>query len=134
MVPPRVFYKSRFMSKFLIIGLDYFGINLACALDEAGHFVMGLDHKPPVDQILGQLGTILITESISQETLCRIGARDCDLVILVSSQESETNKALIISSLNTLGASFVVVTAKKNQRAQEFIPFVVDLVSSGNWK
>ena len=40
------------MSKFLIIGLDYFGINLACVLAEAGHFVMGLDHKPPIDQSL----------------------------------------------------------------------------------
>ena len=133
MVPPRVFYKSRFMSKFLIIGLDNFGINLACALAEAGYFVMGLDHKPPVDQNLGQLGAILITESISQETLSRIGVRDFDLVILVSSQESETNRALIISSLNTLGASFVGVTAKKNQRAQKCIPFVADLVSSSNW-
>lgn len=119
------------MSKFLIIGLDYFGINLACALAEAGHFVMGLDHKQPVDQSLGQLGAILITESISQETLSRIGVRDFDLVILVSSQESETNRALIISSLNTLGVSFVVIAAKKNQRAQKFIPFVADLVSSG---
>ena len=122
------------MSKFLIIGLDYFGTNLACALAEAGHFVMGLDHKHPVDQSLGQLGAILITESISHETLSRVGVRDFDLVILVSSQESETNRALIISSLNTLGASFVMVTAKKNQRAQKFIPFVADLVSSFNWK
>jgi len=117
------------MSKFLIIGLDYFGINLACALTEADYFVMGLDHKPPVNQSLVQLGAILITESISQETLSRIGVRDFDLVILVSSQESETNRALIISSLNTLGASFVVATSKKNQREQKCIPFVADLVS-----
>ncbi|MCJ7661459.1 MAG: hypothetical protein MUO67_20095 [Anaerolineales bacterium] len=40
MVPPTLFYKGKFMSKFLIIGLDYFGINLACALAEAGHFEM----------------------------------------------------------------------------------------------
>jgi Trk K+ transport system NAD-binding subunit len=64
------------MSKFLIIGLDYFGINLAFALAEAGHFVMGLDHKPPVDQNFSKLGAILITDSISQETLSRIGVRD----------------------------------------------------------
>jgi Trk K+ transport system NAD-binding subunit len=95
---------------------------------------MGLDHEPPVDQNLGQLGAILITDSISQETLSRIGVRDFDLVILASPQESETDRALISSSLNTLGASFVVVTAKKNRRAQKFIPFMVDLVSSGDWK
>jgi Trk K+ transport system NAD-binding subunit len=122
------------MSKFLIIGLDYFGINLARSLAEAGHFVMGLDNKPPVDQNLGQLGAILITESISQETLRRIGVKDFDLVILVSSQEFKTSRALIISSLNALGASFVGVTSQKNQRAQKCIPFVADLVSSCNWK
>jgi Trk K+ transport system NAD-binding subunit len=49
MVPPTLSYLSRFMSQFLIIGLDYFGINLACALAKAGHFVMGIDHKDPVD-------------------------------------------------------------------------------------
>lgn len=117
------------MRKFLIIGLDYFGINLACALADAGHFVMGLDRKPPVEQNFGQLEAVLITESISHETLSRIGVMDFDLVILVSSQESETNRALIITSLNTLGASFVVVTAKRNHRAQKCIPYVADLVS-----
>ena len=85
----------------MIIGLDDFGINLAYALAEAGNFVIGLDHKPPVDQDLGQLGAALITETISQETLSRIGVRDFDLVILVSSQESETSRALIISSLKS---------------------------------
>lgn len=55
-------------------------------------------------------------------------------MILASPQESETNQALIISSLDKLGASFVVVTAKKNRRAQKIIPFMVDLVNSGDWK
>jgi len=55
MVSPTVFYNGRFMSKFSIIGLEYFGLNLACVLAEAGPFVMGLDQKPPADQSLGLL-------------------------------------------------------------------------------
>ncbi len=40
------------MSKFLIIGLENFSVNLASALSEAGHFVMGVDQNPVVDQDL----------------------------------------------------------------------------------
>ena len=63
------------MSKFLIIGLDYFGINLACALAEAGHFVMGLDHKPPVDRSLVQLGAQLKNAHVAGVVNRRTGAR-----------------------------------------------------------
>lgn len=96
---------------FLVIGLGRFGTSLACALAEAGHYVLGVDRARDVVQALaGRLTHVVQLDAADEEALRSLDVSQFDAAVVGMASDFESS-VLVTLLLKRLGARRIIARA-----------------------
>jgi trk system potassium uptake protein TrkA len=89
--------------KYCVIGLGYFGYNLAISLSKAGAEVLVIDnHQDKIDDISNKVTTAICMDSTDKRTLASLGLDEMDAVIVAIGGDFE-GSLLTTAHLQDLG-------------------------------
>ncbi len=96
------------LKKFCIIGLGYFGYNLALRLSEAGAEVIAIDHhQERIDEIAERVTLAVCMESKDAKALKSLNLNDMDAVIVAIGNDFN-NSILTTSHLQEMGVKNII--------------------------
>lgn len=76
--------------RYCVIGLGYFGYNLAISLSKAGAEVLAIDnHQEKIDEISSKVTSAICMDSKDKKTLASLGLEDMDAVIVAIGHDFE---------------------------------------------
>lgn len=74
--------------RYIVIGLGYFGSNLATRLTSMGHEVIGIDHRPErMDELKDSVTTVMKMDSTSINAIRSLPLNDADAVIVAIGED-----------------------------------------------
>ena len=101
--------------EFVIIGLDSFGENVALALAERGHQVLGIDRNPAVVQRLADnLQDVVAVDASDHEALSALGIEGFGTAIVAIGGDL-AQAVLVTLTLKDLGVPRVVCEAQSER-------------------
>jgi trk system potassium uptake protein len=96
------------MVKYIVIGLGYFGSNLATNLTSMGHEVIGIDnHLEWLDELKDSVTTVIKMDSTNINAIKSLPLRDTDAVIVAIGED--------------VGASILTLSVLKNLKVKRII-------------
>ena len=94
--------------KYIVIGLGYFGSNLASNLTTMGHEVIGIDnHSARLDELKDSITTVMKMDSTSINAIKSLPLNDTDAVIVTIGED--------------VGASILTLSILKNLKVKRII-------------
>jgi trk system potassium uptake protein TrkA len=101
--------------EFVIVGLDSFGENVALALAERGHQVLGIDRNPTVVQHLADnLQDVVAVDASDHEAMLALGI-DAFSTAIVAIGGDLAQAVLVTLTLKDLGVSRIVCEAQSER-------------------
>jgi trk system potassium uptake protein len=104
--------------KYCVIGLGYFGYNLAIGLSEAGAEVLAIDnHQEKIDEISEKVTHAVCMDSVDKKTLLSLGIDEMDAVIIAIGGDFESS-LLTTAYLQDMGIKKIYsrITSKVHER------------------
>ncbi len=104
--------------KFAIIGLGFFGVNLALELTEEGAEVVAVDRdEQRVEPMRDKISYVVCMDSTDERSLRRLGLKEMDAVIVAIGEDFESS-LLTTALLQELGVKRIVnrVTSPTHER------------------
>ncbi len=105
-------------SKFAVIGLGYFGLNLALRLVEEGAEVIAVDRdEQRIDHLRDKVSYVVCMDTTDMRALQRLGLRDMDAVIVAIGENFE-GSLLTTALLQEIGVKRIInrVTSPTHER------------------
>ncbi len=106
------------MTKFAVIGLGSFGLNIARSLYERGHEVLAIDKdREKIELAKSFSSQAVLMDSADKESLEAVGIKDMDIVVVSLGPEMEAS-ILTVLHLHELGIKRIVAKALTEDHAK----------------
>lgn len=113
---------------FLVVGLGYFGAEIAASLAELGQEVVGVDADPSIVQHMAdKLTQAVEMDATDQDLLATLGVSNFDICIVGRGSDLEDSVSITMS-LKELGAKYVIAKAQSDRQARILERLGVDLI------
>ncbi len=106
------------MKRFVVIGLDHFGYDIAIALSERRHEVLAIDEDDKkIEDIKDNVTRAIAVDLRDEKTLSKFVDSTTDAVI-VSMGDDISSSVLTVSYLKTLGINNIIAKAANNNHGK----------------
>jgi trk system potassium uptake protein TrkA len=120
--------RNRIKHDYIVVGLDSFGENLALALQELGHSVLGIDRdRDIVQQLSDNLQDVIAMDAGDYETLASLGVDAFDTAVVAIGGDLP-QAVLVTLALKDLGVRRVVSEAQSERDRRVLLRVGADAV------